>query len=57
MIDGTFRQTRLKANRIALKQGQGSFADAIGALGTTAGCSCTLTCDQKALRLPGFEFP
>jgi predicted nucleic-acid-binding protein len=58
MIDGTIRQTRLKANRIALKQGQGSFADAvIAALGTTAGCSCTLTCDQNALRLPGFEFP
>jgi predicted nucleic-acid-binding protein len=43
---------------IALKEGQGSFADAvIAALGTTAGCSCTLTFDQKALRLPGFEFP
>jgi predicted nucleic-acid-binding protein len=43
---------------IALKQGQGSFADAvIAALGTRAGCSCTLTLDQKALRLLGFEFP
>jgi len=43
---------------IALKDGQGSFADAvIAALGTRAGCSCTLTFNQKALRLPGFEFP
>jgi predicted nucleic-acid-binding protein len=43
---------------IALKQGQGSFADAvIAALGTSAGCSSTMTFDQKALRLPGFEFP
>jgi len=43
---------------IALKEGQGSCADAvIAALGTRAGCSCTLTFDQKALRLLGFEFP
>jgi predicted nucleic-acid-binding protein len=43
---------------IALKEGQGSFADAvIAALGTRAGCSRTLTIDQKVLRLPGFEFP
>jgi len=42
---------------IALKEGQG-FADAvIAALGMRAGCSCTLTFDQKALRLSGFEFP
>ena len=41
---------------IALKEGQGSFADAlIGSLGAKAGCSLTLTFDQKALRLPGFE--
>ena len=41
---------------IALKQGQGSFADAlIGALGARAGCSSTLTFDRKASRLPGFE--
>jgi predicted nucleic-acid-binding protein len=40
---------------IALKEGQGSFADAlIGALGDKAGCSGTLTFDRKALRLPGF---
>jgi predicted nucleic-acid-binding protein len=43
---------------IALKEGHGSFADAvIAALGTRAGCSGTLTFDQKALRLPGFELP
>jgi hypothetical protein len=29
----------------------------VAALGTRAGCSCTLTFDQKALRLSGFEFP
>jgi predicted nucleic-acid-binding protein len=44
------------AAMIALKDGQGSFADAlIGALGRKAGCSHTLTFDQKALRLPGFQ--
>jgi predicted nucleic-acid-binding protein len=43
---------------IALKEGQGAFADAvIAAIGARAGCSRTLTFDQKALRLPGFEFP
>ena len=40
---------------IALKEGQGSFADAlIGALGAKAGCSRALTFDQKATRLPSF---
>ncbi len=43
---------------IALKEGQGSFADAvIAALGARRGCSRTLTFDRKALRLPGFEIP
>ena len=43
---------------IALKDGQGSFADAmIAALGARMGCSCTLTFDRRALRLPGFELP
>jgi predicted nucleic-acid-binding protein len=43
---------------IALKQGKGSFADGvIAALGTRAGCSCTLTFDRKALRHSGFELP
>ena len=43
---------------IALKEGRGSFADAlIGALGAKAGCSRVLTFDRKALRLPGFELP
>jgi predicted nucleic-acid-binding protein len=41
---------------ITLKEGRGSFADAlIGALGTAAGCSCTVTFDRKALRLPEFD--
>jgi predicted nucleic-acid-binding protein len=43
---------------IALKEGRGSFADAlIGALDAKAGCSRTLSFDRKALRLPGFEHP
>lgn len=41
---------------IALKQGRGSFADAIIlALGVRAGCSFTLTFDRKAARLSGFR--
>src|SRR5713226_7442685 len=41
---------------IALKEGRGSFADAlIAALGAKAGCSRTLTFDRKAARLSGFE--
>jgi predicted nucleic-acid-binding protein len=44
------------AAMIALKERRGSFADAlIGALGAKAGCSATLTFDQRALRLPGFQ--
>jgi len=44
------------AAMIALREGRGSFADAlIGGLGIRAGCSRTLTFDQKASRLPGFE--
>ena len=40
----------------ALKEGRGSFADAlIGAINNQAGCSQTFTFDRKALRLPGFE--
>ena len=43
---------------IALKEGRGSFADAvIAALGAKVGCSSTLTFDGQALRLPGFELP
>ena len=38
---------------IALKEGHGSFADAlIGAINAQAGCSRTFTFDRKALRLP-----
>jgi len=41
---------------VALKGSEGSFADAlIAALGAKAGCSGTLTFDQGALRLPGFQ--
>lgn len=41
---------------IALRQGRGSFADAlIGALGAWAGCDSTFAFDKKALRLAGFE--
>lgn len=44
------------AAMVALKRGQGSFADAvIAAVGTRRGCSRTLTFDRKAARLPGFE--
>ena len=43
---------------IALKEGRGSFADAlIGALCAKAGCSHVVTFDERALRLPGFEAP
>lgn len=43
------------AAMVALKENQGSFADAlISALGVKAGCSGTLTFDQRALRLSGF---
>lgn len=41
---------------VALKQGRGSFADAlIAELGARAGCTGTLTFDRKAIRLPSFE--
>ena len=43
---------------VTLKAGRSSFADAlIGALGTWAGCSSTLTFDKRAARLAGFEAP
>jgi predicted nucleic-acid-binding protein len=46
------------AAMIAHKEREGSFADAIiAALGARVGCSCTVTFDQKALRLSGFKFP
>jgi predicted nucleic-acid-binding protein len=41
---------------VALKQGRGSFPDAlVSALGVRAGCEYTVTFDKKALRLAGFE--
>ncbi len=40
----------------ALRSGQGSFNDAlIGALGSWARCTTTLTFDKRASRLQGFE--
>ncbi len=43
---------------IALKEGRGSFADAIiAALGAKAGCAHTVTFDRNALRIPGFRLP
>lgn len=40
---------------IALKEGRGSFADAlIAALASRAGWAVTLTFDRQAARLPGF---
>ena len=42
----------------ALKEGQGSFSDAlIAVLGAKAGCVHTVTFDRKALRLKGFQLP
>ena len=44
------------AAMIAVKQGLGSFADAlIGALGAKVGCSHTVTFDQQALRIAAFR--
>ncbi len=41
---------------IALKRGQGSFADAlIAVLGTRQNCFHTLSFDQKAARIAGFQ--
>jgi len=41
---------------LAVKQGRGSFADAlIAELAARAGCTRTLTFDQKAQRLRGFQ--
>jgi predicted nucleic-acid-binding protein len=41
---------------IAVKEGRGSFADAlIAELGARAGCTYTLTFDQKGSRLAGFR--
>jgi predicted nucleic-acid-binding protein len=44
------------AAMIALREGRGSFAAAlIAVLSSKAGCSRTLTFDQKAVRIAGFE--
>lgn len=43
---------------IALKEGRGSFSDAIiAALGARAGCSHTLTFDRGTSRMAGFKYP
>jgi predicted nucleic-acid-binding protein len=43
---------------IAVRDGIATFADAlIVALAARAGCSTTLTFDQRALRLAGFSAP
>jgi predicted nucleic-acid-binding protein len=44
------------AAMVALKEGRGSFADAlIGMLGAKAGCSRTVTFDRRAHRLSEFQ--
>ena len=51
------KEQEVFAAMVALKQGRGSFADAlIAGLGASAGCVHTLTFDNKAVRLPGFKF-
>ena len=41
---------------VALKQGRGSFVDAlIAELGARVGCTRTLTFDHKAVQIPAFE--
>ena len=52
------KEQQVFAAMVALKQGRGSFADAlIAELGASAGCVHTLTFDNKAVRLPGFKLP
>ncbi len=52
------KEQEVFAAMVALKQGRGSFADAlIAELGARAGCVHTLTFDKKAIRLPGFKLP
>ena len=43
---------------IALKERRGSFADAmVAALSAKAGCSCTLTFDERVLHISAFKRP
>jgi predicted nucleic-acid-binding protein len=52
------KEQEVFAAMVALKQGRGSFADAlIAELGASVGCIHTLTFDTKAVRLPGFALP
>ena len=51
-------ETEVFSASVAVKEGRGSFADAIIAeLGAAANCSHTLTFDRKALRHPAFKLP
>jgi|SRR6516164_4476977 predicted nucleic-acid-binding protein len=55
-IDVLLIEHEVFAAMIALKEGRGSFADAlIAALGDRDDCEYTLTFDQKALRRSGFK--
>jgi predicted nucleic-acid-binding protein len=46
------------AAMVALRNGEGSFADAlIAAVNARAGCRSMLSFDKSALRLAGFEHP
>jgi predicted nucleic-acid-binding protein len=50
------REQQVFRAMIAVKEGQGPFADAlIAALALRAGCRRTLTLDRTAARLPGFD--
>ena len=52
------KEQEVFAAMVALKQGRGSFANAlIAELGASAGCVHTLTFDNKVVRLPGFKLP
>jgi predicted nucleic-acid-binding protein len=52
------REAEVFTAMVALKDGTGSFADAlIAELGARAGCSHTLTFDRAALGLAGFTAP
>ncbi len=49
------REQEVYAAMVALKEGLGTFADAlIAAIGRSEGCAHTATFDRKALRLRGF---
>jgi predicted nucleic-acid-binding protein len=52
------KEQQVFTTTMALKEGSGSFADAlIAALGRRASCVHTLTFDKACSELPGFELP